>query len=67
MEQFFFEHMRATYGVEWIELHVVHGFFSAIERYRKVQCRARASADTRPCPATPAPRQRKHWLSYPRF
>jgi hypothetical protein len=35
MEEFFFEHMVSTYGVQWVVMHVVHGVFKAVEKYRR--------------------------------
>ena len=35
LDDFFFDHMQMTYGEEWISLHVVHGIFGAIEKYRE--------------------------------
>jgi hypothetical protein len=35
LDDFFFEHMEMTYGEEWISLHVVHGIFCAVEKYRE--------------------------------
>eukprot|EP01048_Picozoa_sp_COSAG05_P016880 COSAG05_NODE_2231_length_3360_cov_1.943882_2_plen_657_part_00 len=35
LDDFFFDHMKMTYGEEWISLHVVHGIFGAIEKYRE--------------------------------
>jgi hypothetical protein len=35
LEDFFFEHMRLTYGEEWVALHVVHGVFTAVSKYRR--------------------------------
>eukprot|EP01052_Picozoa_sp_SAG31_P037055 SAG31_NODE_4718_length_3010_cov_2.593267_2_plen_714_part_00 len=36
MEKFFFQHMQSTYGEERVVLHVVHGVFKAIEKFRAV-------------------------------
>ena len=35
LEDFFFEHMQLTYGEEWVALHVVHGIFTAVSKYRR--------------------------------
>ena len=35
LEDFFFEHMQLTYGEEWVALHVVHGIFTAVEKYKE--------------------------------
>jgi hypothetical protein len=35
LEDFFFEHMQLTYGEEWVALHVVHGIFTAVSKYRQ--------------------------------